>query len=398
MITSKSIAKLQPKDKRYTVKIDKSLYLRVTSTGFKSFVFRYCSYGKVKDITLGTFPDMSPQLAIQAAHIKRQDLELTPSKGVTLSFIFRIWRRQKKGLKCFQTEKRRIKNHLISQLGKQEIDKFTIPQIYTYLMTFKNTPQTLRFLLLRFKEMMGMAVRLGYLKYNAFSELKFRDFVPHYKPKRRPSIPASKLSDFFNELNVQKAPNWLRYYMLFCVYALLRPKEASRVKRCFVVDDVLTLPESEMKEGNAHRIPLCPEMLKLLELVKKEAMLKVQKHNARLRKDQTKKRLGRFIWSFGHHLRPIGKQYMAKWIRGTSFCGKLCAHGFRSIGRDWLKDAGVAYEVCEDALSHVVGSQASRRYISTDYLKSRIPAMQKWWNYIYSAYCATCAPIPELST
>lgn len=397
MLTSKSVAKLQPKDKRYTVKLARSVYLRVMPSGYKSYVMRYYSFGKVKDITLGTFPDISPQQALQAARFKRQDLDLKPSKGITLNYIFGIWKRQKRNLKSFKSETRRLKENLISVWGKTEIDTITIPQLYKYLMAFTNTPATLKVLLMRIKEMMKFAVRFGFLRYNPFAELKFRDFVPNYKPKRRPSIPATKLSDFFNELNVKNAPNWLRYYLLFCVYALLRPKEASRIKHAFIQDSVLVLPYQEMKEEREHRIPLCPEMLKLLELVKEEQRIKVQRYNARLRKDEPKHRVSRFVWAFGHHLKPIGKQYLSRWIRTTSFCGKCCAHGFRTTGRNWLKDAGVSFELCEDAISHVVGSDSARRYIPTDYLAGRVPVMQKWWNYIYKQYCAVCAPLPELS-
>ena len=245
--------------------------------------------------------------------------------------------------------------------------------------------------------MMKLAVRFGFLAVNPFSELTFKDFVPKYKPKHRAYIPASKLSDLFAELNAKNAPDWVRYYMLFCVYTLLRPKEASRVKYCYIKDNVLTMPANEMKEEREHRIPLCPEILKLLELVKLEQAKKVQTYNARAYKDMPIKKQSHFIWAFGHGLKPVNKQYIAKWIRNSNLSGKCCAHGFRRTGRDWLKDAGISFEVCEDALSHVVGATYTRAYIPTDYLQSRIPVMQKWWNYIYKNYCAVCAPIEGLN-
>lgn len=398
MITVNKVEKLKPKEKRYTVKIASSLYLRVTQTGHKSYVFRYYNYGKVKDLTLGVFPDMTPQQAAQVAHLKRAELDIKPSDGITVGAVYKIWKQQKRHLKNFKNERRKIENNLLPDLKNKEIDKLTVPFMFEFLIQFKDKPITLKFLLMRFKEMMRIATKFGLLKFNPFVELTFKDFVPKYIPKRRPYIPAEKLSDLFNELNVKNSPNWLRYFLLFCIYALLRPKEASRIKHSFIKNGILTIPFDEMKEGREHRLPICPEVMKLLELVKIEQKLKVLKYNARLKKDEPHKRQSRFVWAFGHHLRPIGKQYLAKWIRSTSFCGKCCAHGFRTTGREWLKDAGVNFEILEDALSHVVGEQSSRRYIPTDYLKTRIPIMQKWWNYVYKNYCAVCAPVAGLSS
>lgn len=54
MITDKGIKNLKPKDKRYTVALGDSLFLRISPTGCKSWVLRYYCKGPVKDITLGT--------------------------------------------------------------------------------------------------------------------------------------------------------------------------------------------------------------------------------------------------------------------------------------------------------------------------------------------------------
>lgn len=58
MITDKKIEKLKGKDKRYTVALGESLYLRVQSSGHKSWVLRYSYCGRVRDITLGTWPEL----------------------------------------------------------------------------------------------------------------------------------------------------------------------------------------------------------------------------------------------------------------------------------------------------------------------------------------------------
>lgn len=58
MITDKKIEKLKGKAKRYTVALGESLYLRIQSSGHKSWVLRYSYCGRVRDITLGTWPEL----------------------------------------------------------------------------------------------------------------------------------------------------------------------------------------------------------------------------------------------------------------------------------------------------------------------------------------------------
>lgn len=64
MITDKKIEKLKGKDKRYTVALGECLYLRVQSSGHKSWVLRYSYCGRVRDLTLGTWPELKVLQAV----------------------------------------------------------------------------------------------------------------------------------------------------------------------------------------------------------------------------------------------------------------------------------------------------------------------------------------------
>ena len=97
MITDKKIEKLKGKDKRYTVALGECLYLRVQSSGHKSWVLRYSYCGRVRDITLGTWPELKVLQAKQAAHLKREELKLKPSTGLTLRDAYKLWQFKKKG-------------------------------------------------------------------------------------------------------------------------------------------------------------------------------------------------------------------------------------------------------------------------------------------------------------
>ena len=82
---SKKLGALQPREKRYVLTLDKGLTLRVHPSGKKSFVLRICQNGKIKDVTLGHFPDLSLAQAKALARKKQKQYAIDPVSGYTVS-------------------------------------------------------------------------------------------------------------------------------------------------------------------------------------------------------------------------------------------------------------------------------------------------------------------------
>ena len=57
-------------------------------------------------------------------------------------------------------------------------------------------------------------------------------------------------------------------------------------------------------------------------------------------------------------------------------------HGMRSSFRDWCSETGVAREVAEASLSHVVKNKVEVAYARSDLLEPRREVMQAWSRYI----------------
>lgn len=379
MITERKIKNLKAKNKRYSVNAGESLYLRVSPTAVKSWVLRYYQAGKVRDITLGRWPDLMLMQARQAAHLKREELKIKPSAGMTFNDGYRLWRNKKKGhIVSYVDECQRIERHLMPSLKKLKLEDVTAPVVLNVLMKIDDKLPTLKRCLMRVNEILELCVCAGLLHSNPCRKLS-RIFATH-QPVNRPFIPAKDLGLLFNELKEEK--EWFKCYVLFAVYSLLRPIECSSIQWAWIQDNVLVLPSEIMKKRRVHRVPLCPEIVHLLNHVKT------------LRRG----RLNRYVWAFGRNRQAINKQHLTKWLGGTSLKGKLCHHGLRATGRTWMRDEQVAYEVAEDALAHLSGSTTERAYLRGDYLDQRRDIMQKWWNYIYTLYCASCAPLSCLSS
>lgn len=87
--TQRKIAALKPLEKRYSVALGYGLSLKVQPSGAKSFVLRLCVSGRVTDILLGHFPEMSFGEAKQAARRRRKEIGKEPPKGYVLADAFR---------------------------------------------------------------------------------------------------------------------------------------------------------------------------------------------------------------------------------------------------------------------------------------------------------------------
>lgn len=58
-------------------------------------------------------------------------------------------------------------------------------------------------------------------------------------------------------------------------------------------------------------------------------------------------------------------------------------HGIRSVGRMWMHQNKIPFEVAESCLTHVVGSAVTRAYLRTDYFDERREALEKWHDFLH---------------
>lgn len=374
MLTERKIQKLPPKDKRYSVALGDGLSIRIYPSGSKTWLFRFYEYGTVRDLTLGKYPDLSLAQVRQIVRRKRAELKLSPSKGISFGYAFKLWKKKKRKLKTYKKECQLIKLHLLPALGTTALDDITAPRVIVILAPLENKLPTLRHVLMRLNEILELAVCAGLIAQNPCRKLS-KIFAPH-TPAHRPYIPADELKNFF--ILFKDEPLWLQLYALFSTYSLLRPIEVSSIRWDWIEDGILTIPAEKMKMGRTHRVPLCKDIVKILEMIKSL----ITKRSS-------------YVWAFGRG-DHINKQYLSTFILKTPLKGKLCHHGLRATSRTWLKSQGIEFHIAEDALAHTSGDVTVRAYLRDDYLEERKEIMQRWWQFIYSEYCAVCAPFSWL--
>lgn len=125
---------------------------------------------------------------------------------------------------------------------------------------------------------------------------------------------------------------------------------------------VWTVPGSKTKTGRDHRVPLSRQAI---DVVKRAGSL------------SSGKRLVFPGKKVGH---PVSRTTIAKLFRGLNLPGT--PHGLRSSFRSWAAETDVRREVAEQALGHVVRTQAEAAYQRSDLLERRREVMQAWADHI----------------
>jgi integrase len=123
-----------------------------------------------------------------------------------------------------------------------------------------------------------------------------------------------------------------------------------------------TVPESRMKTGEAHRVPLTTQMTDIilpLKAMNSEYVFEGQKR---------------------HH--ALSNMSMLMLLRRMKI-ENVTVHGFRSAFRDWASEVENApRDIAEMSLSHRVGSDVERAYARSDLLERRRELIVRWSKFV----------------
>lgn len=378
-LTTKKIAALKPRDKRYSIAIEGGLTIRVHPSGAKSWLLRIARDGRVKDVTLGHFPNVTLLQAKQLARKKQQSFDLKPIDGYLLKDGFALWCNLKRhNIISYKDEKRRLERYVIAPLGKLPIDEITAPLVIRTVRHIETSGKqaTLKRVLMRLREILDLCVYAGYITHNPLSKIS-----KVFAPATVTSMPSTDWRELVDVMKViGTAPIRLQNYFLFSLCSMLRPGEIAKLEKSWIKDDAIVIPAQHMKKKREHRVPLTSFMK---QLIRTELSLSPHPRN-------------KYIFAGRSASSHVSKQALTKWLHTSSLKGKLVAHGLRSVARSWLADHNVDAEVAETCLSHAFGDVVYRTYQRSNLFDSRKIVFERWTSYVES--CAVCAEILPVSS
>lgn len=141
---------------------------------------------------------------------------------------------------------------------------------------------------------------------------------------------------------------------------LVQPSEASGARREEIDLDasLWTIPAVRMKAKREHIVPLTPQALEILEVMKP---LSAHREHVFPSRDDPKQ--------------AMNSQTANAALKRIGYGGKLVAHGLRSITSTDMNEAGFNSDVIEASLAHTDKYEVRRAYNHALYLAQRVELM-----------------------
>lgn len=185
------------------------------------------------------------------------------------------------------------------------------------------------------------------------------------KPKKQnmPTLRPEELPKLMRSLVMSNLSVSTRCLIEWQLLTLVRPSEASGARWAEIDLDakLWTIPAGRMKAKREHIVPLSPQALKILEVMK--PISAHREHVFPSRNDPK---------------RPMNSQTANAALKRIGYGGKLVAHGLRSIASTALNEQEFNSDVIEAALAHIEKNEVRRAYNRSTYLEARRNIMN-WW-------------------
>jgi integrase len=371
------------------------LYLRVSPTGAKSWVFRYQLDGERHDKGLGPYPDipLAEARAKALAHRKqchdgidplaakaaqRQAQRLSAANGRTFrevaeEFIGRKeagWRNAKHRQQWRNT----LATYVYPILGELPVATINTGLVVQALdPIWAKKPETASRVRGRIEAVLDAATVRGYRE--GPNPAQWKGNLAHVLPARskvrrvehHAALPFDDLPEFIVAL--RKREGMSARALEFTILTAARTGEALGATWGEIDLDakVWTMPAGRMKGHREHRVPLSDAALAVLEQVRPLALMKDGK-------------LDPAAPTFPSHRRalPLSNMVFLMLLRRMKR-GELTAHGFRSTFSDWAAER-TAYprEAVEMALAHAVENKVEAAYRRGDLFEKRRQLMDAW--------------------
>jgi integrase len=354
------------------------LYLIVSRTGARSWMFIWQRDGKRHEMGLGSFRTTSLAQAREKARLARSDVaegrdprerrggQHKPTFGqcadALLAALEPTWSNKKHAHQW-----RRSLTVEAAALRDLPVNEITTEAVLAVLKPTWLTrgPSTAR-LRLRIEKTLDYAKARGYRQ--GENVARWRGHLQHLlprvprAPRHHPALSYEAVPGFWATLSGMEVVS--AYALRLVILTASRSNEVlwARWDEIDFDSAVWEIPAERMKGRRAHRVPLSEPALVLLRKL----------HEVRV---------SEYVFPSPIPGRPLAHGAMFNLIRrlGRS---DFSAHGFRSSFRDWCGDRGVARETAEAALAHQVGNAVEQAYRRGDSFEARRKLMADWAAYV----------------
>jgi integrase len=362
------------------------LYLNVSRTGLKSWVYRYYYQGERNEKRLGRLPYVNLRTArdramamkgllldrinpkeVQQWNEKHEKLQKTFGQVADewLAIQKREWSASQfyNGNNLLHVHGKSLSQLPASRITKEDVDKAIAP------LRAKHPKQAKNAIKMWFK-IFAYAEYKGY-RTDPKNPARWEDnmaiaFPSIRRVKHHAALNYRKIPAFIHKLRQQGERSTSAVALEFLILTATRTSEVLEA-RWDEFDDldapspVWTIPAHRTRPRKEHRQPLSARAVELLKRQREYALPGVP-----------------FVFTGYGGKTPLSKKSLYRIACGES----VTAHGFRSSFRTWAGEKGNAeWDICEMCLAHTVGNSSSKPYWRGDPMEKRRALMQAWCDY-----------------
>ena len=378
------------------------LYLQISRSGSKSWIFRFMLDGRAREMGLGSFNAVSLDEARDKAQgcrnllvkkidpIEQRAADETANRVAAANQITFDecatayigahkpgWKNAKHAAQWAATLKT-YASPVIGPLPVQAIDTGLVMKVLEPI--WREKTETASRVRGRVESILDWATVREHRQ--GENPARWRGHLDKLLPKRskvsavrhHPALPYPEVAAFMKKLRCLSgvAPRALEFIILTAA------RESEVVNTTWDEIDLnaqlWTVPPERMKSRREHRVPLSDAALAVLDT------LKTEKQN-------------KYVFTGWRVGRPLTGASCLKVLRDMGY-KDITVHGFRSTFRDWAAEqTNYPREVAEAALAHVIDDKVEAAYRRGDMLRRRALLMDAWTKYCSKLSSSTVTPI-----
>jgi integrase len=393
LLTNPKIAHAPAKERPYKLTDSNGLYMVVTPSRGRLWRYRYRFAGKVKDLSLGTFPEVTLAQArekrdaarlqlknsIDPCKVKQAQKSLTISKASdgqeTFEAIAREWHGQwsnDKAKSTADTTIRRLEKNVFPWMGTRPVAEIDAPELLAVLRRIESRGilESARRIKIICAQVFRYAVSTGKAKQDPSASI-IKDVLKTPVSKHMAAITDPKEIPAL----LRAIDNYSGSFIVKCALRLqtltfVRPGELRHAEWSEIDLNAATwsIPAQKMKMKQAHIVPLSAQAVAILREIE----------------PLTRSR-GKYVFpSHRSATRPMSENTVNAALRRMDIeKDKMCGHGFRAMARTILDEIlQIRPEYIEHQLAHKVKDPLGRAYNRTTHHEERKKMMQLWSDYL----------------
>ncbi len=364
------------------------LLLRIDQQGRRNWIQRVHIQGRETMRGLGTYPEVSLAQARNAAAELRERVRNEPPPETqpdypTFAEITPLflggWRGQFRNAKHAAQWQSTLETYCYPVIGDMPVADITTGDVLGVLAPiWEGKNETATRLRQRMEKIFDWAILHNYRERVNPAGRHILVGLPKVKRQKKHmrSLPYGEVPSALHAVQLSTARPLTRLAFRFLVLTAARSGEV-RLAEWSEIDweeRVWTVPAERMKAGREHRVPLSDQAMDALCDARG-----VVYTGKRRQAEGAGTRAHGLIFPTGVAT-PMSDVVFSVLLKRLGIDG--VPHGFRSSFRDWCAETGVARDLAESSLAHVLGASAvESAYLRTDLLDQRRGLMQQWADF-----------------